>query len=142
MELPCQGNLVRIALYAFDFVFDLWVLAAYGPASEPADRLVHLIGGIEPSAPKPIQVHRRGVFHGAEQVRGFGALESPAATILAEGKVEQLAAHDGFAQNIQGRGGLGIGIVPELQQAFRVGHDRDLIVAGHETHNLVGEPAP
>ncbi len=104
---------------------------------DPIDGDVHVVGGEEPAPPEPVEIHPRSLFHGAEQVGGGGPLELPASGVLAEREIEQLTAENGLAQDDQRRGRLGVGIVAELHERFRVGHDGDLLLALH----VVDDPA-
>ena len=90
---------------------------------EAGDGDVHVVGGVEPAAPEPVEVHTAGILHGAEEVGGRGMLELPAFAIGLEGVVEELAAHHRFAQNVERRAGLPVGVVAELRDALAVGHD-------------------
>ncbi len=89
-----------------------WQLLAVGV---PGDRDVDVLGRVEPSAPKPVQVDPRGVFHGPKKVGRHGSLELPAPRVGAKRVVEQLAAEHGLAQDVQRGGWLCIGIVAKLQ---------------------------
>ncbi len=97
---------------------------------------VDMIGGIEPAAPEPVEINTRGFFHGAEEIIRRRPLETPAAGIFLEGEIEQFAAQDGFAQDHQRGGRLGIAIVAELQQAVAVRHQRHLVAADHIFHDI------
>ena len=50
-------------------------------------------------------------------------LEGPATGVLLEGIIEELTAHDGLAQDVQRGCGFAVGVVTELVDRFRVGHD-------------------
>ena len=41
--------------------------------------------------------------------------------------VKELAAHDGFAQNIECGGRLSVGVVTKLHDALGIGHDGNLV---------------
>ena len=90
-----------------------------------------MVGGIEPAAPEPVEIDAGAFFHGAEEVIRGRAFEGPALGVFAEGPVEQFPAQNGLAQDHQGRRRLGIGVVAELQQGIRLGHDRHLVLADH-----------
>ena len=115
-----------------------------GTVGHVVQRDVHMVGGVEPTAPEPVQVHGAGVLHAAEEVGRCGVLELPALAVGLEGVVEELAAHHRFAQDVQCRAGLPIGVVAELVDALGVGHDgRDpALVALHVVHDVPGLAAP
>ncbi len=118
----------------------------------PRDGDVHVVGGVEPAAPEPVEVHAAGVLHGAEEVGRRGVLELPALAIGLEGVVEELAAHHRFAQDVERGAGLAVGVVAELRDALAVGHDgldARLLLAGcgvgvalHVVHDIAGLAAP
>ena len=70
-----------------------------------------MVGAIKPATPKPVQILSAGILHGSEKVRWSGALKHPAPRVLLEGIIKLLATQHALAQNTQGQGGLGIGIV-------------------------------
>ena len=51
-----------------------------------------------PSAPEPIEINRRRIFHCAEEVSRSRAFELPARGIFFERIVKEFASHDRFAQ--------------------------------------------
>ena len=116
------------------------VLRVDGVGLHALNAQVGVVGRVEPAAPEPVQVHGRGVLHRAEEVGRLGVLVGPAGGVLLEGVIEQLAAHDGLAQHVQGRGGLAVGVVAELQHRLRVGHNRGLqaLVGGHVGGDVAG----
>ena len=98
---------------------------------------IDMVGTVEPTAPEPVQVDRRGVLHGAEEVGGRRALELPTGGVLAERVVEELAAHDEFAQHGERGGRLAVGVRPELHHRIGVGHDRHLVRRAHVRGDVV-----
>ena len=73
-----------------------------------------MVGAIEPAAPEPIEIHSRGIFHGAEEIGRRRTLELPAVGILTERVVEQLATHYRLTQHRQSGRGLGVTVGTEL----------------------------
>ena len=71
-------------------------------------------------------------------------LEGPASAVLLESMVKQFAAHDGLAEDVQGRCGLPVSVVAKLVDRLRVGHDRaDAgLVPAHVFPNVPGTAAP
>ena len=103
--------------------FHVGVLRIHLHPLDVLHRNVHVVGRVEPAAPEPVEVHPRGVLHGAEEVRRRRMFEGPATAVLLEGVVEQVTAHHGLTQNVQSRGGLAVGVVAKLVDRLRVGHD-------------------
>ena len=86
------------------------VFGVDGISGDVIDGDVDVIGAVEPSSPEPIEVNARSILHCAEEIVGCRPPEFPAAGIFLEGKVEQIVPQDGFPQNSQCRGGLGVGV--------------------------------
>src|SRR5689334_18073703 len=63
-------------------------------------RNVARFSAIEPTTPEPIQIFAGCVFHGTEEIGGFGMLESPALCVGLKGIVEQLTPHNGFPEDV------------------------------------------
>ena len=49
---------------------------------------IYYIGSEKPTAPKPVQIHTTGIFHGAEKIGRSGVFKGPAAAIFLEGIIE------------------------------------------------------
>ena len=99
-----------------------------------------MVVGVEPPTPEPIEVHAGRIFHRPEQVGRGGALEGPAAAVLLEGEIEELPAHHGLPQDVEGGGRLAVGVGAKLEDAFRVGHDggNPLRITTHVARDLPG----
>lgn len=100
-------------------------------ADERGDGEVDVVGGVEPRVPEPVKIDPGGIFHGAEEVGGFGAFEHPAGAEFFEGVVEDFATQNGFAKDGEPRGGLAVGVGAELENGFGIGHDGALVFADH-----------
>ena len=111
--------------------------------SDLAQLLIHGFGGIKPSAPKPVEVHAAGVFHRPEKVGRRGVLEGPTGAVGFECVVKKFATHHGFAQNIECRSGLSVGVVAELKNALGIRHNGHLVQGrrAHVFHDFVGGSA-
>ena len=116
---------------------DVWILGGHLELPHPGHRHIHMLRAVEPGAPEPVQVHRRGVLHGAEEIRRRGALEPPAPGVFAEGEVEQRPAQHRLPQHHERRRRLAVGVRPELQDGIRLGHHRHLVFAAHVAGNLI-----
>ena len=114
------------------------VAGVEGVGADGVEGEVDVVVGVEPAAPEPVEVDAAGVFHGAEEVGGVGAFEGPALGVGFEGVVEEFAAEDGFAEEVEGDGGFAVGVGAELSDGFAVGHDGDLAVAGHVANHVTG----
>ena len=68
----------------------------------------------------------------------------PAAAVLLKGIVKKFAPHDRFAQDIECRSGLAVGVGKKVDDVVAVGHDRLQLVFGHlhVVHNLMGGTKP
>ena len=96
-----------------------------------------MVGGVEPAAPEPVEVHARSLFHGAEEISGCRTAETPATRIFLEREVEELAAQDRLAQDRQCDGRLCVGVGAKLQHAVGLRHDRHLKIGTHVVNDVV-----
>jgi hypothetical protein len=139
----CRCRWVRGAVGLGEFLAGLGVQRFHLHVAQVGEGDVHVVGGEEPAAPEPVEVHGAGVLHGAEEVGRRGVLELPAFAVGLEGVVEELAAHDGLAQDVERGGGLAVGVVAELGDALAVGHDGfdAALVALHVIDDVARWPA-
>ena len=86
---------------------------------------------VEPSAPKPVQVNARSIFHRAEEIGGCWMLVGPTIAIFLKRIIEQLTSHDGFSQNIQTRSRLRISIGTKVDDILRIGHNGLQLILRH-----------
>ena len=94
-----------------------------------------MVGGVEPTSPKPIEVNTGSILHGAEEIGRHGAFELPSASVLLEGEVEQFSTKNGLSQNIQSRCWLTVGVRTKLHNGLAIGHDGNLVTALHVRHH-------
>ena len=71
-------------------------------------------------------------------------LEGPAPAVFAKSVIEQLPAHDGLPQDVEGRSGFAVGIGEEVGDVFTIGHDGLQLVLGkpHVICDLVCRAEP
>src|SRR5205814_1164725 len=68
------------------------VRAAVGTCADRIDCLIEARGGVDPTAPEPVEVHSRLVAHHAEEIAGARVLERPRLDVFAERGVEAVLA--------------------------------------------------
>src|SRR6056300_1039382 len=102
------------SLCLLEWLFNIWILCRHLVPLYIFKRYVHMICGVEPASPKPIQINTRSVFHGTEEICRRRMLEGPTTAVLLECIVEQLTTHYGFTENVQCCRRLAVGIITEL----------------------------
>ena len=105
------------------------------------ERNVDVIGGVEPTAPEPVEIGARGLFDRAEKVGRGRTLELPAACVFAHRKVKAFATDDRVAQDVIGSRRLAIGVGTKVQNAVRMRHDRNLVLRGHVADEIARQAA-
>ena len=102
-----------------------------------------MVIGVEPTAPKPIQIYTGRILHRSEKVSWRGVLKSPPSCVLFKSIIKQISAHYGFTQNVQCRGGLAVRIVAELIDWLRIRHNRanPWLIPTHVASNVASTSA-
>ena len=116
LVVAATAALAEDALAAIELDIDIGI---HRLGAESLDLLhgdVTVVGGIEPPAPEPVQVHARGVLHRPEEVRWLGTLERPPPAVGRECVIEERSPENCLPKDVQRGGGLGIGVGAELKE--------------------------
>ena len=95
-----------------------------------------MISGIKPAAPKPVEIDARSFFHCAEKVCRSRAFECPQSRIFFKRKIEKLATHYRFPEDVDGSRRFRIRIGAQSEHAVGLRHDRNLILRFHIIGNV------